>query len=155
MNKLQNAVELWDSGDTSPFNPPTEDIVAWLDEFFSRTGAKKRVATRWTFQDHVYEDANCPIPIPDMSALVYAVDGWKYWVVLNPDGTKKFTINVPKVNEQSVPELGELGEPRYRQGDPPNIMYGEGSDGYRSDCRFFFDMHTGECISVQFVGRHW
>lgn len=152
---LTEPLKVWDNGITTVFDMERPDLVEFHEEIRRKTGAKFGVATRWTFQGRIYEDTNCPMPIPDMSGLVYAVDGWKHWVVLNPDGTKKFTINVPKVNDQSAPDIGELGEPRYRKGDPPNIMYGEGSDGHRDDCRFFFDMHTGECINVQFVGRHW
>lgn len=155
MNSLMNPLEVWDNGVVTPLDQQRHDLVEYHRSIRAETGAKFTVATRWTFQGCVYEDSNCPIPIPDMSGLVYAAERWKYWIVLNPDGTKKFTINVPKVNKQSVPKLGELGEPRYRKGDPPNIMYGEGSDGHRDDCRFFFNMHTGECIHVQLVGRHW
>lgn len=155
MEKLQEAVELWDNGAVSPFNPFADDIVTWFDEFFSKTGAKRRVATRWSYQGHTYENKKCPVPIPDFSGLVYATDEWKQWIVLNPDGTKKFTIGVPRISMQSKPENGELGEPRHMKGDPPHIMYGEGSDGDRADCRFFFNMHTGELENVELVGRHW
>ena len=155
MEKIKNAVELWDNGAVSQLNPPTEDIVKWLDDFFARTGAKKHIATRWLYEGRAYESAHCPIPISDLSGLVYATDEWKHWVVLNPDNTTKFTIEVPRISAKSVPENGELGEPRHMRGDLPNIMYGEGSDGDRNDCRFYFNMNTGELVRVEFVGRHW
>lgn len=155
MNKLQDALEIWDNGAVSPFNPPTEDIVSWLQDFFAHTGAKRRIATQWTYQGQRYESKNCPVPIPDYSGLVYAAENWKRWVVLNPDGTTRFTIGVPKIRPQSSPADGELGEPRYMKGSPPYIMYGEGSDGYRDDCRFFFNMNTGMLEHVELVRRHW
>lgn len=155
MDKFQGPLEVWDNGATSPFDPVTEDIVAWLSDFFSRTGARKRVATKWTYRGRTFESMECPVPIPDYSGLVYPSKDWKRWIVINPDGTTRFTIEVPKINEQSLPEHGELGEPKYMKGYPPYIMYGEGSDGNRDDCRFFFNMHTGQLEDVQLVGRHW
>lgn len=41
------------------------------------------------------------------------------------------------------------------KGMPTHIMYGEGGDGIRNDCRFFFNMHTGKLENVELVGRHW
>jgi hypothetical protein len=155
MDRFQDVVEIWDNGAVSPINPPAEDIVAWLSDFFARTGARMRVATQWTFQGRKYESEKCPVPIPDYSGLVYPTKDWKQWIVLNPDGTTRLTIDVPKIRLQSSPENGELGEPRYMEGKPPHIMYGEGSDGYRDDCRFFFNMHTGQLENVELVGRHW
>nr|CCA80178.1 hypothetical protein BDB_80572 [blood disease bacterium R229] len=46
-----------------------------------------------------------------MSGLVYATQGWKTWVVLNPNGTQRFVIQVPRISEKSVPDQGDLGEP--------------------------------------------
>lgn len=155
MEKLKDAVEVWDNSVVSPFNPPTEDIVAWLSDFFSRTGARKRIATQWTYKGRIYESKDCPVPVPDYSGLVYPTKDWKRWIVLNPDGTTRFTIEVPKISPQSPPENGELGEPKYMKGQPPYIMYGEGSDGSRDDCRFFFNMHTGQLENVELAGRHW
>ncbi len=155
MDKFQDAVEVWDNGAVSPFNPPTDDIVAWFNDFFSKTGARKRVATQWIYKERVYQSSNCPVPIPDYSGLVYPTSDWKRWVILNPDGTTRFTIDVPKISQQSSPENGELGEPEHMKGQPTYIMYGEGSDGNRGDCRFFFNMHTGKLENVELVGRHW
>lgn len=155
MEKLQEPLEVWDNGAISAFDPTTEDIVAWLIDFFARTGAKRRVATRWIYHGKKYEDGNCPVPIPDYSGLVYPTQDFKKWIVLNPDGSTKFTIQVPRISSQSLPEKGELGQPRHKKGEPPYIMYGEGSDGDRSDCRFFFNMHTGHLENVELVGRHW
>lgn len=155
MDKFQDVVEIWDNGAVSPFNPSTEDIVAWLNDFFARTGARRRVATQWTFQGRTYESKHCPVPIPDCSGLVYPTKDWKRWIVLNPDGTTRLTIDVPRVSPKSSPENGELGQPRYMRGNPPYIMYGEGNDGDRDDCRFFFNMHTGQLENVEFAGRHW
>ncbi len=155
MDEIQDAVEVWDNGATSPFNPDAEDIVAWLGDFFARTGARKRITTQWTYKGRKYESRDCPVPIPDYSGLVYPTKDWKQWIVLNPDGTRRFTIEVPGISLQSSTENGELGEPKYLKGMPPHIMYGEGSDGYRDDCRFFFNMHTGQLENVELVGRHW
>jgi hypothetical protein len=155
MDHLTEPLKVWNNGATSPFNPELADLVEFHEEFRNRTGANFGVATRWTFHGRTDEDANCPVPIPDLSGLVYATDGWKQWVVLNPDGTKQFTVKVPRISAQSVPEKGELGDPRHMKDDPLHIMYGEGSDGDRGDCRFFFDMHIGELVHAELVGRQW
>ena len=155
MEQLSGLLKVWDNGALSPFDPKQTDLVEFHNEIRKRTGAKFGVATRWSYQGRTYENEKCPLPIPDFSGLVYATDGWKQWVILNPDGTTKFTIGVPRISMQSKPENGELGEPRHMKGGPPHIMYGEGSDGDRADCRFFFNMHTGELERVELVGRHW
>lgn len=155
MDKLKDPLVIWDNGAVSPFNPPTEDLVSWLTDFFARTGARKRVATQWTYQGQVHKSENCPVPIPDNSGLVYSTEGRKRWVVLNPDGTVRFTIDVPRITQESLPENGELGEPMHMKGQPPHIMYGEGSDGALDGYRFFFNMHTGQLDDVQLAGRHW
>jgi hypothetical protein len=155
VDKLQDPFEVWDNGALTPFYPATEDIVTWLTDFFMRTGARKRVGTQWTYQGKKYQSENCPIPIPDHSGLVYPTQDLKKWIVLNPDSTIKFTIQVPKISPESSPEKGELGQPQHKRGGPPYIMYGEGSDGDRNDCRFFFNMRTGRLESVDLVGRHW
>jgi hypothetical protein len=155
LGKLEDPFEVWDNGAISPFEPVTDNIVAWLNDFFMRTGARKRIGTQWIYQGKKYHSKNCPIPIPDYSGLVYPTQDFKEWIVLNPDGSKKFTIKVPKISLQSSPEKGELGQPRHTKGDPPYIMYGEGSDGDRNDCRFFFNMHTGQLERVDLVARHW
>ncbi|MCM0044459.1 MAG: hypothetical protein NBV65_07505 [Burkholderiaceae bacterium] len=152
---LSKPLEVWNNGLLAPLEPWRLDLVEFHNEIRRNTGAKFCVATRWTYQDSTFENPNCPVPIPDMSGLVYATAGWKQWVVINPDGTTKLVINVPRVSNLSVPENGELGMPRHMTSTPLNIMYGEGSDGYRDDCRFFFDMHTGLLERVEFVGRHW
>jgi len=155
MENLTQTLKVWNNGVTSPFNPERPDFVEFQDEIRNKTGAKFGISTRWIYQGKTYENAHCPIPIPDLSGLVYATDEWKRWVVLNPDNTTKFIIDVPRISAKSVPENGELGEPKYMKGDLPNIMYGEGSDGDRNDCRFYFNMHTGELLRVEIVGRHW
>lgn len=157
MGKIENVFELWDNGATSS---PSDrdgavDRMKWWDDFFATSGAKRLVATRWTYQGNTYEDPNCPIPIPDGSGLVYTTMGWKTWVVLNPDGTRRLVIHVPRISKDSIPQQGELGEPRHMKGEPSHVMYGEGGDGHRYDCRFRFDMHTGELLQVENVGRHW
>lgn len=152
---ISNPLEVWDNGMTSPLEPSRDDLVEHHAAFRARTGASFAIATQWTYQGVTYESSHRPIPIPDMSGLVYATRGWKQWVVLNPDGTENFVVNVPRVSSRSVPEEGDLGEPRHMKGDPLHVMYGEGSDGDRYDCRFFFDLHTGQLVRVQHVGRHW
>ncbi len=155
MDKFQDVVRVWDNGAVSPFNPQAEDIVAWLTDFFSRTGARKCVATQWTYQGRRYQSGECPVPIPDFSGLVYPSGDCKRWIVLDPDGTSRFTIEVPKISPKSSPENGEIGIPKHMKGQPAHIMYGEGSDGDRADCRFFFNMHSGQLEKVELVGRPW
>ncbi|CBJ34814.1 hypothetical protein [Ralstonia solanacearum] len=148
---IENVVEVFDNGVDLEYGLSYEAREALK----LNTGAKFPVATRWTYYGHVYEDANCPKPIPDMSGLVYATQGWKTWVVLNPNGTQRFVIQVPRISEKSVPDQGDLGEPLPLKGGAMHVMYGEGGDGERHDCRFYFNMHTGELMKVDFVGRHW
>ncbi len=35
------------------------------------------------------------------------------------------------------------------------VMYGGENDGDCDDCRFHFDMHAGELLRVDIVGRRW
>ncbi|MHA6878501.1 hypothetical protein [Ralstonia pseudosolanacearum] len=157
MNKIESVLEMWDNGVTSSAEErdAAVDRMKWWDDFYATSGARKQVATRWTYQGNTYEDSNCPKPIPDMSGLVYATHDWKTWVVLNPDGTQRFVIQVPRISEKSVPDQGDIGEPLPLKGGAKHVMYGEGGDGERHDCRFYFNMHTGELMKVDFVGRHW
>jgi|GEM_PF-4483536 len=155
MEKIQEVFKVWDNEVLSPFDPITEDIVVWLEDFFARTGAKKQIATQWIYKGRKYRDSHCPVPIPDFSGLVYTVDNFKNWIVLNPDGSIKFTIKVPKTSPASEPEKGYLGSPRYWKGKAPHIMHGEGSDGDRDGYRFFFNLHTGQLENFELVGRHW
>ncbi|WP_205569978.1 hypothetical protein [Ralstonia solanacearum] len=157
VKKIENVLELWDNGFTSSAEErdAAVDRMKWWDDFYEISGARKQIATRWTYQGNTYEDSNCPRPIPDMSGLVYATSGWKTWIVLNPDGTQRVVIHVPRISEKSIPENGDLGEPHHMKGDALHVMYGEGGDGDRDDCRFHFDMHTGELLQVDLVGRHW
>lgn len=155
MDLLSGVLKVWDNGVETPFDPFRSDFVEYNDLIRRRTGAKYGVATKWTFSGAVYVDERLPIPIPDMSGLVYATAGWKQWVVLHPDGRVKAIIDVPKVTEQSVPALGNLGDPIHAKGAPLHIMYGEGSDGDRDGFRFTFDMHTCKLLKADFVGRHW
>lgn len=152
---LENLLDVWDNGVLSPFDQGRPDLVEFHNEIREKTGAKFRIATRWTYQGKTFEDPNCPVPIPDMSGLVYATEGWKRWVVLNADSTMRLMIDVPRISSRSVPGKGELGIPRHMKSDPLNVMYGEGGDGDRDDCRFFFNMHTGLLDHVELVGRHW
>lgn len=128
---------VWDNGVITPLDLEWSDLVEFHNAIRKKTGARFGVATRWTYAGHTYEDANCAVPIPDMSGLVYATARWKRWVILNPEGVTKLVITVPRINFESDPEKGEFGEPRYVEGNPLHIMYGEGSDGSRHDCRFF------------------
>lgn len=155
MEKIQDAFKVWDNDVLSPFDPIAEDIVIWLNDFFARTGAKKTVATQWIYRGKKYRDNNCPIPVPDYSGLVYPIDNFKKWIVLNPNGSMRFTITVPIISSASIPEKGYLGVPLHWREEPSYIMHGEGSDGDRDDCRFFFNMHTGQLETVELVGRHW
>jgi hypothetical protein len=160
MKKIEDVVEVYANGRTIPLLLPERRMALnpldWISRERERIGAVLPiVAIRWTHEGHAYEDVNCPVPIPDMSGLVYATAGWKQWVVINPDSSTRFIIDVPHVREHSNPSKGDLGNPRHLRGDPPHVMYGEGSDGYQDDCRFFFDMHTGQLLRTDFVGRHW
>ncbi|WP_137926625.1 hypothetical protein [Cupriavidus sp. 2SB] len=157
MEKICSVLEIWDTGATSSKEEreAASDRMQWWDDFYARTGARKIVGTRWTYKGITYEDKNRPVPVPDMSGLVYAAPDLKSWTVLNPDGTRRFCIAVPKLSENSVPQNGELGIPKHMKGDPTNVMYGEGSDGDRCDCRFIFDMNNGELVKVEFLGKHW
>lgn len=160
MKTIEDVVEVYANGKCIPFFLPERvqavNPVAWDAQYRKQIGAELPVvATRWVHEGRVYEDPNCPIPIPDMSGLVYATPGWKQWVVLNPDGTTRFFIDVPLVREDSNPSQGYLGEPSHFKGDPLHLMYGEGSDGHQDDCRFYFDMHTGQLLRTHFVSRHW
>lgn len=160
MGRIDEVVEVYANGRVAAMNPPDRllalDPVAWDRKNRHMLGAELPIiATGWKHNGRYYEDSNCPIPIPDMSGLVYATAGWKQWVVLHPDGTVKAIIDVPKVTEQSVPALGNLGDPIHAKGAPLHIMYGEGSDGDKDGFRFTFDMHTCKLLKADFVGRHW
>jgi hypothetical protein len=155
MGRIENPAEVWDNGVETPIDIHRREVVAYHRSIRLKTGAKYIVATRWEFRGKTYENSHHPLPIPDFSGLVYATDEWRRWIVLAPDGIQRSVIEVPRISDHSKPEAGELGEPRYLEGDPPHIMYGEGSDGDRDDCRFFFDMHTCKLLRVQLVGRHW
>ena len=124
MEKIQDAFKVWDNDVLSPFDPIAEDIVIWLNDFFARTGAKKTVATQWIYQGKKYRDGHCPIPVPDYSGLVYPIDNFKKWIVLNPDGSMRFTITVPIISSASIPEKGYLGPPLHWGEEPSNIMHG-------------------------------
>lgn len=157
---IEDVVEVYANGKVIPMDPPERriaiDPLAWDRQFREARGAKLPiVATRWKHNGQTYENSNCPVPIPDMSGLVYATTGWKQWVVLQPDGSIKSVIDVPRVNEQSVPELGYLGDPSHDKDAPLHIMYGEGSDGDKDAYRFTFDMRTCTLLRAHFVGRHW
>jgi hypothetical protein len=147
--------KVWDNNVETSLDPYRTDLVEYNEDVRQRTGARYGVGTRWVFDGKSYQDANSPIPIPDMTGLVYATAGWRQWVVLNPDGSTKTIIEVPHVREHSQPEAGYLGAPSHFKGDPRHIMYGEGSDGYREDCRFIFDMHTCKLLRAEFVPLHW
>lgn len=152
---ITDVVKVWDNGTETPFDPYRPDLVEYHNSVRFQTGAKFGVATSWKYNGSVYQDSNSPTPIPDMSGLVYVAPGWKQWVIVNPDSSIRVVIDVPHVREHSNPAKGDLGEPRYFKGDPLHIMYGEGSDGYHNDCRFFFNMHTGELLRTEFMSRHW
>jgi len=154
-SRITDVMRVWDNGIATSFDPYRADLVQYNESIRLQTGAKYGVATKWHFNGKIYEDSHSPMPIPDMSGLVYATPGWKQWVVINPDGTTRFLIDVPHVREHSNPSEGYLGDPRHSKGDSLHLMYGEGSDGYQDDCRFFFDMHTGQLLRTHFVGRHW
>jgi hypothetical protein len=154
-NRITNVLKVWDNGIETPFDPSRPDLVEYHDSIRSETGAKFGVATKWTFNGSVHQDANSPVPIPDMSGLVYTTAGWKQWVVLNPDGTIRSIIDVPRVNENSAPEVGYLGDPLHDAKAPLHIMYGEGSDGCKEGYRFTFDMNTCKLLRADFIARHW
>lgn len=150
MEGISNVLEVFDNGTAFPYASTYDS----REDHRLRTGANATVATRWTYFGKTYENELCPAPIPDMSGLVYASKDWKTWVVLNPNGLQRFVIRVPRISAQSVPEDGNLGDPRHMRGAPLYIMCGEGSDGDRDDCRFHFDMRTGQLVGVDLVGRH-
>ena len=160
MGHIENVVEVYANGKVIPFDPPERrmavDPIAWDRQHRESIGAELPItATRWQYNGHSYESSNCPIPIPDMSGLVYATEGWKQWIILHPDGSVRSIIDVPRITEQSVPELGYLGDPRHDKGAPLYLMYGEGSDGDKDAYRFTFDMRTCKLLRADFVGRHW
>ena len=151
MNKIENVLEVLDNRATIPFGLSYEE----REHRKSELRATHQISTRWTYLGSTYEDLNCPQPLPDGSGLVYATDGWKTWVVLNPMGQQRLTICVPRISNRSKPENGEIGQPSYRSDLPKHVMYGEGGDGDRNDVRFYFDMRDGTLLRAEFVGRHW
>lgn len=151
MDRLEDPIEVWDNGIELPCRPLTEETAAWMEDLSVLAGAHRRIATRWRFRNEFYESRHCPRPIPDRSGLVYAIEGWKAWVVLRPDASTKFVITVPRLSHESMPDHGDLGHPREMQDGPPHVMFGDGSDGHRR-YRFYFDMRNGRLIDLRFDG---
>lgn len=151
--RVRNPLRIWNDGSITPFFEPTRDILEWIYQSLGPEKTRFPVATRWKFQNEILENRHCPVPIPDMSGLVYATPGGRYWIVLNPDGTVRFRIPVPQVTRRSVPSAGFLGEPQRSANEDKYIMYCDGSDGDRDDFRFFFNMRNGRLVQVHLNGR--
>lgn len=153
MKVIKDVTEVFDNGTSLPLYSPQRlsapNPQAWRRQAMRELRARYRVATRWTYRGRIYEDRNCPTPLPDMSGLVYATKSWKKWIVLDPEGHRRLEIRVPRISDHSMPEDGHLGIPEPVHGGPYNVMYGDGSDGHRDDCRFFFDMHAGVLLRVE------
>lgn len=152
-DRVRKPVRIWNDGSIRPFFEPTKDILEGVYQTLGPTQARYPIATRWKFQEKILENHHCPVPIPDMSGLVYATPGGRYWIVLRPDGTLRFRIPVPQVTRRSVPAEGYLGEPRRSLNERNYIMYCHGSDGDRDDFRFFFNMRNGRLVQVHLNGR--
>ena len=152
-DRVNNALRVWNDGSVTPFFEPTRDILEWIYQTMGPDKTRYPVATRWKFQEEELENRHCPVPIPELSGLVYATPGGRYWIVLRPDGTLRFRIPVPQVTRRSVPSNGYLGEPRRSLNEDDYIMYCDGSDGDRDDFRFFFNMRNGRLIQVHLNGR--
>ncbi len=148
---LQHLTKIWDSGAEMPWDRPhVEDVMAYYDEFTTRTRSKRVVRLRW---ESAGSSFTCPfpsIPLPDRTGVIFCDEahragcGCKYFVVLNADGSERCRIHVPVVSAASKPGQGfiELPSEAVLYGVPFGIP---GNDGHL-DYIFDFDWDTGELL---------
>ena len=153
MEKILNMQDVWDNGLVSS----TALSGTELDSFKERTAANCGVARRWTFQGTSYETSHRVRLLPDQYGLVYYEKDdprSKRLVVVNGDKTHRVTIEVPRIDENSIPSEGYLSLP------PSAARFGgiewgcEGNDGH-SDYLFDFDWTTGLLIRYARPTRPW
>ena len=153
MNIIDNLQNVWDNGLIAPDNLSVEET----QEFKMRTNAVKVVARKWIYEGKVRQTSNQVRLLRDQSGLVCYEDNdprTGRLIVLNGDGTQRFVIEVPRIDENSRPDKGYLSLP------PSSARFGgiewgcEGSDGY-TDYLFDFDWQTGALLKYARPTRPW
>lgn len=154
MNTVSHVEHIWDTGITTPYDMDGDDVY----EFKEKTKSSRVIGVQWQYGGIVYKLDSYLYLLPDFSGFIDCGDGCKTWTVLNGDNTIRCVVGVPRVRDESVIETGYLGWPTEdnRHFFPErDAIYGEGSDGFADNCRFFFDSVTFEFLRVDFVGSGW
>jgi hypothetical protein len=142
---FQQLVDIWNTGDTTPFDLIDEVDPARYDEFKKRTGATKVVGVRWVHEGKTLMRSAYVLRLPDRSGLLEPVGSTAYFqamLVIAPDGTERCRITVPRLDERSKPEEGYLT--LMTEKIPGVIDWGiAGFDGYRY-ALLEFDWYTGQ-----------
>ncbi len=153
MNKIKFLEYLWDNGLSTSADLSVQEI----QEFKSRTSANRVIARKWVSEGNCYQTHHQARLLQDRSGLVfYQNDDPRtgHLVVVNSDGTTRFTLGVPRIDSNSCPQEGYLSLP------PSSVHFGgiewgcEGNDGY-TDYLFDFDWSTGKLLRFARPSRPW
>lgn len=153
---MQDIIEVWDTGDTSRgLSQGPSSSLKEIIEFTNRTGASAIRQLNWKNEGR---KVSCPYPatiLPDYSGVILA-DEWhfqgepqngappwpKHLRVLNADGSLRFRLYAPVIDEHSVPSESWIEEPR--DFSERGVPFGSPAcDGYR-DMVLDIDWQTGE-----------
>jgi hypothetical protein len=152
-DKIERLEYVWDNGVSTPAELSVEEI----QEFKSRTSARRVIARKWFSDEWAYQTHHQVRLLQDRSGLVYYQNDDPQTgrlVVMNSDGTQRFTIGAPRIDANSRPEDGYLALP------PSSAHFGgiewgcEGNDGH-TDYLFDFDWQTGALLRYARPTRPW
>jgi hypothetical protein len=109
---LQN---VWDTGLLTPYDIHKEQ-PDFYEKFKKRTGSTRVVALRWTHLGQIHEWPGSSSLLPDRTGLVvpsihHPEGGYSELALINPDGSLRFTIGIPRIDERSKPEQGRFELP--------------------------------------------
>ncbi len=153
MNKVEQLECVWDNGLSTPEQLSLEELQLFIDQ----TGARRVVARRWLSNNVRYKTHHQVRLLQDQSGLVFYENDdpqSRRLVVMNGDGSRRFTLGVPRIDNNSHPAKGYLSLP------PSSARFGgidwgcEGNDGY-TDYLFDFDWNTGKLLRYARPSRPW
>ncbi len=153
MKVIEMLVDVWDNNLATPSSLSAEEI----QEFKKRTNANRVMARNWIYDGKPYETHHQIRLLKDHSGFIYYQNDdprSRHLVVVNGDGTQRFVIGVPCLNENSRPSNGYLSLP------PSPARFGgiewgvEGNDG-NTDYLFDFDWDTGKLLRYARLTHSW
>ena len=155
---MKNIRYVWNNGAESPYlDQMTAQDMEALDAFKRRSGAIRVVAVRWISKGQIQEAPSTLRVLRDRTGYVYCEGhgaSGQALVVMNDDGTPRLKIGVPRLSDQSKPNMGYLSLPP-SSANFEGIEWGcEGNDG-DADYLFEFDWNSGALIRFARPPRPW